>query len=90
MRVHPDSRAVTGALRERPMNSVDEKNRELRLRRAAARQGLALRKCRTRTVESYDYGTYHLVDAATNFLAVWGLQSGYGLSLDDVERALSE
>ena len=31
-----------------------------------------------------------LVDANTNTLVAWGLESGYGLGLDDVARALSD
>jgi hypothetical protein len=31
-----------------------------------------------------------LVDAATNAVVVYGLQSGYGLSLDEVEGELTD
>jgi hypothetical protein len=65
-----------------------DKARENRLRRVAARQGLNLMKSRARDPQAPDYGTYMLTDPATNFLVTSGLQTGYGLSLDDVERAL--
>jgi len=68
--------------------SDEDKIRENRLRRAAQRQGLALTKSRRRDPRATDYGTYMLVDAQTNTLAAWGLRSGYGMSLDDVEDAL--
>lgn len=68
----------------------DEKIRENRLRRMADRQGLRLEKSRRRDPRALDYGTYWLVDADRNTPVVWGSQSGYGLSLDDVERALME
>lgn len=72
------------------MMAVAEKVRENRLRRMAERQGLRLEKSRRRDPRATDFGTYHLVTAADNTLAAWGLSSGYGLSLDDVERALTE
>ena len=61
-----------------------------RLRAAARRQGLVLEKSRTRDPRAYDYCTYQLVDPDTNTLVAWGLQSGYGLGLDDVAKALFE
>jgi len=66
----------------------DDKARENRLRRIAARQGLHLTKSRARDPQAPDFGTYMLTDLATNFLVASRLQNGYGLSLDDVERAL--
>jgi hypothetical protein len=65
-----------------------EKARENRLRRVAASQGLQLTKSRARDPQAPDFGTYMLTDPATNFSVTSGLQTGYGLSLDDVERAL--
>jgi hypothetical protein len=67
-----------------------DKVRENRLRRMAERQGLRLEKSRRRDPRALDYGTYHLVDPSNNTLAAWGLERGYGLDLDDVERALDE
>jgi hypothetical protein len=65
-----------------------DKPRENRLRRIAASQGLQLMKSRARDPQAPDFGTYMLTDPATDFVVDSGLQSGYGLSLDDVERAL--
>lgn len=67
-----------------------EKVRENRIRRMAERQGLRLEKSRRRDTRAHDYGTYHLVDTATNTLASYGLSSGYGMSLDEIETALVE
>jgi hypothetical protein len=68
--------------------SDEDKIRENRLRRAAQRQGLTLAKSRRRDTRASDYGTYMLVDGSTNFVVANGLQSGYGLSLDEIENAL--
>jgi hypothetical protein len=66
-----------------------EKIKENRLRRAAGRQGLRLMKSRRRDSRATDFGTYMLVDAATSSVtASSGSQSGYGLTLDDIEREL--
>ena len=59
-----------------------DKAQENRLRRVAARQGLNLTRSRARDPEAPDFGTYMLTDSTS------GLQCAYGLSLDDVERAL--
>ncbi len=67
----------------------DEKIRENRLRRMAERQGLKLEKCRRRDPRAIGYGTYHLVDKDNNLVA-WGLQDGYGMDLDAIEKALNE
>ncbi len=61
---------------------------ENRLRRAAQRQGLRLVKSPRRDTRALDYGTYMLVHATTNAVVASGPQSGYGLSLDEVEDAL--
>ena len=67
-----------------------EKVRENRLRRMAERQGLRLEKSRRRDPRAVDYGTYQLVDPATNTLVSYGLGGGYGLNLDEIEHALNE
>jgi hypothetical protein len=67
-----------------------EKIRENRLRNMAARQGLRLTKTRRRDPRALDYGTYMLVDANTDALVAWGLQSGYGMTLDEIETCLKE
>ena len=67
-----------------------EKVRENRLRRMAARQGLALRKSRRRDPRAVDYGTYWIIDPYRSVL-VWGnTNTGYGLTLDDVEAWLTK
>ncbi len=65
---------------------TDEKVRENRLRRMAERQGLTLRKSRTRDPRALDYGTWWISDARTNAL----LSSETGCGLDDVEDWLTE
>ena len=70
------------------MNNTEFKTRENRVRRVAQRQGLALMKSRRRDPRAFDYGTYMLVNPQTNFVVESGSQSGYGLSLDDVEDRL--
>ena len=62
---------------------------ESRLRQRARRQGLTLRKSRSRTPEHYDFGTYCLVDEH-NWLIAGDPNTGFGLTLDDVEQALNE
>jgi hypothetical protein len=69
---------------------TEEKIRENRLRRMAQRQGLTLQKSRRRDPRAIDYGTYMLIDASTTGITACGLQSGYGLDLDEVEAALTE
>jgi hypothetical protein len=68
----------------------EDKVRENRLRRAAERQGLRLEKSRLRDPRAINYGTFRLVNAQTNTLEVGASQSGYGLSLDEIETALGE
>ncbi|WIB64363.1 hypothetical protein [Curtobacterium sp. MCBD17_040] len=72
------------------MNDLNEKSREIRLRNAAKRQGLELQKSRRRDPRAYDFGTYQLIDPATNTIAAYGLQGGFGLTLDEIEATLQE
>jgi hypothetical protein len=72
------------------MTAQQYKVLENRLRAAAKRQGLRLEKSRRRDPRAYDYGTYMLLDAATSIITCYGGQNGYGLSLDDIARALFE
>lgn len=60
---------------------VSEKVRENRLRRAAQRQGLFLRKSGRRDPRAIDYGVYWLVNRRTG-------HETSGLSLDEVEETL--
>lgn len=66
-----------------------EKVRENRLRLAARRQGIQLVKSRRRDERAFDYGTYMLMNPETNSVIYSGFQTGYGLSLDDVESAIT-
>lgn len=71
--------------------TTDDKRREARLRRVAARQGLQLIKCRARDPRAIGYGTYQIVDPIIG--SVYSAErrdSGYGLSLDEVARALGD
>ena len=65
----------------------DEKAREARARRLATRQGLVLRRSRTRDRRVLDYGRYYLIIPEYN--AVLGSQPN-GLTIDDVESWLAE
>jgi hypothetical protein len=68
---------------------VKEKSIETRLRRMAERQGLRLERCRRRDTRALAYGTYRLADATTgNVVASNGI-TGYGLTLDQIERYLT-
>lgn len=66
--------------------------KEARLRRMAARQGLALCKSRRRNPYACDYGTYGLYDVSMNGLVASGGEvfNGYGLDLDEVEEWLRQ
>lgn len=64
-----------------------EKVRENRLRRMAQRQGLLLEKSRLRDTRAIGYGTYRLSDPAVGVPVA--RESGYGMSLDQVERVLN-
>jgi hypothetical protein len=61
---------------------------ENRIRRMAERQGLRLQKSRRRDTRAVDYGTYRLADPATNTVVSYGGSSRYGLTLDEIEKAL--
>jgi len=64
-----------------------EKVREIGLRRAAARQDLALQRARVRDRRAVRYGTYQLVDLEGN--AVFAAEGGYGKTLDEIEAHLN-
>lgn len=70
------------------MTGVEYKTYENRVRRAAERQGLRLEKSRRRDPRAVDYGTYRLVDPATNTVTL-SMPSGFGLSLTEVDRELA-
>jgi hypothetical protein len=64
---------------------TEEKIRENRLRRAASRQGLSLRKSRRRDPQALEYGRYWLIDPYMNAMVAGGQ---WGYSLDDIEEEL--
>jgi hypothetical protein len=73
---------------------MTNKIRENRLRRAAARQGLTLRKSPRRDHRARSYGTYMLTSTDSNGTVVVAAaeengREGYGLTLDEVEQRLS-
>jgi hypothetical protein len=63
---------------------------ESRVRARARRQGLRVAKSRSRTPEVIGYGTYMLIDRDTRFVVSYGLSSGYGLSLEEIEEQLAK
>jgi len=65
---------------------VHPKAREVRVRRAAKRQGLELTRSRRRDPQALDFGRYKLVDDETHEV-VFG--DRWGVALDDVEAFLS-
>lgn len=65
-----------------------QKVRENRVRRAAARQGLRLAKSRRRDPHALDYGGYMLTDQAGNAVYSSGF-NGFGLQLADIETYLA-
>ena len=67
-----------------------KKVRETRLRRAAARQGLALRKSGRRDPRALDFDKYVLVDTESNTIVAGAAANGrYSFTVDDVEAWLN-
>jgi hypothetical protein len=66
-----------------------EKVRENRLRAMAKRQGLELHKSRRRDPRAMDYDGWMIVDPFTNSIVAGELNSPRALSLDEVERHLT-
>ncbi|QNJ91185.1 hypothetical protein HZU40_23620 [Mycolicibacterium fluoranthenivorans] len=65
--------------------------REAHLRQVAARQRRQLHKGRSRNPRAVGYGTFQIVDPVIGLLySQEGRDSAYGLSLDEVARALGE
>lgn len=58
---------------------------ENKLRRMADRQGLMLQKSRRRDPRAVDFGTYQLVDKATNAIV-----AGERMSIEEVENYLTQ
>lgn len=72
------------------MQDTTEKARELRLRRAAQRQGFAVARSRCRIPEAADFGMYAIADAHTNTWAAGIGPTGHSMTIDDVERWLTD
>ena len=64
------------------------KVREVRLRDAAARHGLALARSRRRDPLALGIGLYKLVDAATGAVVMGDGPGGFAATLDEVEAFL--
>ncbi len=73
------------------MTADSEKVRENRLRRMAQRQGLRLERSRRRDPRALGFGKFRLIDTLTGTIAAGGdpRADGFGLTLDDVEQALT-
>jgi hypothetical protein len=65
------------------------RTREARLRRAAQRRGLRLEKSRQRDPRGLVFGSYQLVNIEQNAVVASNTSTGYGLSLDEIERELT-
>lgn len=63
---------------------------EASLRRKAKRDGFILQKSRVRTPEAASHGTYRLVNASLNSIALGDSSNGYGMSLADIEEYLRD
>ncbi|MDQ0725699.1 hypothetical protein [Microbacterium sp. W4I20] len=68
---------------------TNDKTREIRLRRAAQRQGLSLHKSRSRDPRAIGHGLFHIADGNNTAVAGHGL-TGHEMSLDDVEVYLAD
>lgn len=66
------------------------KKREAKLRRMAARMGLALRKSRVRDPDLMEYGCFRIVDIKTGRTVTGAYPYPYSLDLDRVEEALHD
>lgn len=71
------------------MNTTTDKTREIRLRRSAQRQGLALHKSRLRDPRAIGYGLFNLSDESNRIVA-GGDAGGYSMSLDEIEIYLAD
>jgi hypothetical protein len=82
---------LTSSITSGVLSSMDatDKVRENRLRHPAQRQGLTLAKSRRRDPNAFDYGSYMLVDPNTNAVVASVHETGYGMSLDDIEEHLT-
>ena len=79
------SSATSGTTLGMLSGMTDEKIRENRLRRMAARQGLTLTRSKRRDPRALDYGVYWIGDANNQAL----LTNERGIDLDEVEKYLT-
>jgi hypothetical protein len=70
------------------METKNEKTRENRLRRLAARQGLGIMKSRSRTPASLEYGGYMIINHYRDLVVVGGYPHSFAMDLDDIEEYL--
>jgi hypothetical protein len=68
----------------------EEKIRENRLRRMAARQGLVLKKSARRDHLALDYGMYALVPVEHNLLGRGAVSGRFDMTIDQVEERLTQ
>lgn len=68
----------------------NDKVRENRIRKQAARRGLMLQRSKRRDPDALDYGKYWLVDISTNVVIFGGpgVLGGPDADLDEVEEYL--
>ncbi len=72
------------------MARTPDKSREIKLRRAADRQGLRLQKSPRRDPFALGYETYRIADPRDDGRIVAGDREFFGLDLDQVEDALTK
>ena len=82
--------AVEALRTEEPELIHTAPTREQRLQGMAFQQGLRLRKSVLGDERARHFGTYGLYDCKRDVMVVGSPETGYGLSLDDVETALRE
>lgn len=72
------------------LDMTDDKVKENLMRRKAERQGLRLEKSPRRDRRAIGYGTYQIVHTVTEIVVARSLETGYGLTLDDVRELLDD
>lgn len=72
------------------LDTAAAKRHEARLRRLAARMGLALCKSRARDPNRMDFGCYRIIDARTRRPVAGTYPYAHSLTLERVEEALGD
>lgn len=67
-----------------------EKLRERALRRLAATHSYRLIRSPSRDRAADEFGTYALIDAVRLTIEFGGRENGYGMTLDEIEKVLTE